>query len=346
MIQAAPRYKVGIVGAGFGVRAHLPAFAAHPSFEVVALASPHNALRIAQERGIPHAFTGISELLAGCAVDVVSIASPPFAHHGGVLAALRARKHVICDKPFALDVGQAQEMLAAAEQAGTATAVMHEFRWVPQRLAVKELVSNGHVAPLRQLEITQLSGRLRQSVERSDSWWFDRARGGGMAGALLSHLIDASNWIAGRSPLRTTGYLRTANPVRHDETGAFTSSVDDGCFALLDYGDGLVARLAVDATLAVDSFTLAAHGENRTAVASGTDPHDTRLFTVDGEETAELECKPSPYRQLQAIDPHVPLIVELLDEFVKQIESGSSAVPTFEQAVATQRVLESIGYGV
>ena len=339
-------YKVGIVGAGFGVRSHLPAFSAHPKFEVVALASPHNAQRIANERKIPHAFTSCAELLAGTDVDVVSIAAPPFTHHDDVLASLNAGKHVLCEKPFALSVAQAQDMLAAAERAKTATAVMHEFRYVPERYAVKELVENGHVAPLRQIEISQLTSRLRADVQRADSWWFNRECGGGMAGALLSHLIDSANWIAGRAPVRSTGYLRTANPRRRDpEDREFTSTVDDGCFALLEYGDGLVARLTVDGTTAVDSLTLAAHGENRTAVASGTGLFDMRLFSVDVEETAELQCTPSLYAKFQSIDPHVPLIMQLLDEFVQQIETGNSAVPTFAQALATQRVLAAIGFG-
>ena len=338
-------YKVGIVGAGFGVRAHLPAFAAHPEFEVAALASPHNAQRIAAERKIPNAFSSCSELLAQCDVDVVSIAGPPFTHHDDVLAALAAGKHVICEKPFALNLAQAQEMLEASRHSGTAAAVMHEFRWVPQRLAVKELIVNDHLTPLREIEITQLSNRLRADVERPRSWWFDRECGGGMAGALLSHLIDGANWLAGRAPVRSTGYLRTANPRRRDAQGLFESTVDDGCWALIDYGDGLVARVGVDAATAVESFTLAAHGENRTAVASGTDFDDMRLFSVDAEETSELDVKPSPYARFASVDRHVPFIMELLDEFVKQIRTGTSDAPTFEDAVHTQRVLASIGFG-
>lgn len=338
-------YKVGIVGSGFGARAHAPAFKGHPDFEVVAIASPHSAQSIAKERGIPNAFSSCEELLRGCDVDVVSIAAPPFTHHADVLASLRAGKHVICEKPFALSVAQAEEMLDAAKRAGTAAAVMHEFRWVPERLALKELIENNHLSPLREIEITQLSNRLRADVERKRSWWFDRERGGGMAGALLSHLIDSANWLAGTAPVRSTGYLRTANPQRHDAGGTFTSTVDDGCWALIDYGNGLIARVSVDATTPVESFTLAAHGENRTAVASGSDFDDMRLFSVDAEETAELDVKPSPHERFASVDRHVPFIMDLLDEFAKQIRTGQSAVPTFEEAVATQRVLASIGYG-
>lgn len=337
-------YRVGIVGAGFGERVHLPSFAAHPEFDVVAIASPHNAQRIAAERNIA-AFPDARAMLDGIELDVVSIATPPFTHHDDVLAALGNGKHVLCEKPFALNVAQAEAMTAAAKTAGTACGVNHEFRWVPQRMAIKELIANGHLKPMREIEITHLAGFLRADAERKGNWWFEKSKGGGMAGALLSHLIDSATWLAGRPPVRSNGMLRTANPARHDQEKSFTSDVDDGAFATIDYGDGLVARLTCDGTTAIESFTLAAHAENRTAVASGTGMTDMRLFAVDAEETSELDCTQSKYAKFAAINSHVPPMMELLDEFVKQIQTGASALPTFEDALHTQRVLESIGYG-
>jgi predicted dehydrogenase len=182
------------------------------------------------------------------------------------------------------------------------------------------------------------------SGERSRGWWFERERGGGIAGALMSHVIDSANWTVGRPPRSVHGFLRIANAKRHDAQGEFSSSVDDGAFALLDYGDGVIGRLTVDGTAAVDSFTLALHAENRTAVASGADITNMRLFSIEGDETDELDCKPSPYAKFESVLPNVPLLMELYDEFVKQIEKGKSALPTFEDALVTQRVLASIGY--
>ncbi|MBV9278420.1 MAG: hypothetical protein JOZ97_09300 [Candidatus Eremiobacteraeota bacterium] len=215
---------------------------------------------------------------------------------------------------------------------------------MPQRIALRELIANGHLRPLREIEVTQLTTNLRASGDRKNSWWFEKSKGGGLAGALVSHLIDTVTWLVGRYPQRSTGYIRTANPQRHDAHGEFTSTVDDGAFALIDYGDGVVARVTGDATCAVDSFTLAAHAENRTVVASGPGMVENRLFAVDADETSELECAPMKYARFESVHPNVPLIMELLDEFVKQIETGKSALPTFEDGLHTQRVLESIGY--
>ncbi len=338
-------YKIGIAGSGFGLKSHLPALLAHPRFECVALASPNSAAAAAAERGIANAFTSCAQMVeSGIELDGVIVATPPFAHTDDVQAVLARDLHVLCEKPFALNLADANAMLAASRRSKGVAGMVHEFRWVPERTAIKQLVENGHLAPLRQIEITQLLGMLREDGTRSRGWWFEKSRGGGLAGALLSHVIDTATWIAGRPPVRATGFIRTANPERTDAAGGFTSDVDDGAFALIDYGDGLIARLTADGTTRVDQFTLAAHAENRTAVASGTGMHDMRLFSVDEDETNELDCKPSSYARFAAVNSTVPMLMDLYDAWITQIETGTSDLPTFAEAVETQRVLEAIGY--
>jgi predicted dehydrogenase len=338
-------WRVGVVGAGFGGLVHLPAFRAQGRFDVVAIASPNRATDVAKERGVPRAFASIEDMLDASELDVVSIASPPFDHLGSVLACLARGKHVLCEKPFALTVTDAEAMRDAAERAGTVCALAHEFRYTPSRRALRELIANGHLGPLREIEYTLLHRMLRADVERKNTWWFRRERGGGLAGAMLSHLADTVNWLAGRAPLRATGLSRTANPVRTYKGERFESDVDDGAFALVDYGDGLVGRITVDGTSAVESATLAAHGERRTAVASGTSVLDATMYSVDEDETAELTLKPDPHANLASAHPNLPPFVNLLDEFAKALDGEPADLPTFEDGVQTQRILEAVGYG-
>jgi hypothetical protein len=108
----------------------------HPRFEVVAIASPTSAERVARERKIPHAFRvgrrDAGRPRARRRLGRVAAVRPS----RSVLAALAAGKHVLCEKPFALNVAQAEEMVAAAERAGTATALAFEFRYVPAVIAL------------------------------------------------------------------------------------------------------------------------------------------------------------------------------------------------------------------
>jgi predicted dehydrogenase len=339
-------WKVGIVGSGFGGAVHAPAYALHPKFEPVAICSPTNAATVAKGRNIPHAFDSLETMLREVDIDVVSIASPPFDHHRSVLAALAAGKHVLCEKPFALSVREAEEMVAAAEAAGTACAIAHEFRYAPAEVALKELIANGHLAPLREIEITRFGSELRSDSMRPRSpWWYSREQGGGIGNAFMPHLVDLANWFAGRAPARAIGFSRTAVPKRTDDGGTFESSVADGVFAVLDYGDGLVSRISVDATLSMNQATIGLHAESRTAVASGDWLTTMSLFAIEPDEQSELELRPSPYAKFASIHANVPPFLSLLDDFAQRIENGGGNAPTFAEGLATQRVLLACGYG-
>ncbi|MBD5657157.1 MAG: hypothetical protein IAI50_18555, partial [Candidatus Eremiobacteraeota bacterium] len=182
------------------------------------------------------------------------------------------------------------------------------------------------------------------SSERPQSWWFERSRGGGITGALLSHLVDQATWLAGRQPLRATGYERTALPERQAAGVRFTSDVADGAFATIDYGAGAIATVTADATRVVDSSLLAVHGAERTAVASGSSILDVTTFVIDDDETSELELAPQAHNNLAAAHPNLPAFVTMLDAFAAAIAGNLAMLPTFEDGVATQRVLEAVGY--
>lgn len=341
------KLRVGIVGSGFGGKVHAPAFKVHPRFELVAIASPSSAEDVARERKIPHAFPSVEAMLAGVELDVVSVASPPFDHRRSVLAALAAGKHVLCEKPFGLNVAEAEEMVAAAERASTANAMAFEFRYVPTVRAILEIIENRHVGALREIEVARMSRELlERDTSRGPGWWFSREKGGGVANAVMPHFFDLANQLAGRAPLATRGFLRTANPRRTGPDGTtFESTVADGAFAYVDYGEGVIARVSSDWTTIIDSFTIAAHGEVRSAVANGKWFNDLTLYVLADEEQDELEIVDSPHAKHATIAPNVPWFLSLLDDFAERIDLGGGHAPTFADGLTVQRQLEAIGYG-
>lgn len=345
MTREFKQLRVGIVGSGFGATVHLPAFCAHERFAVVALASPTKASQLARERSIPHAFSSCAEMLEGVEVDVVSVTSPPFQHHADVLAALTRGKHVLCEKPFARTVRQAEEMHAAAQRSGRVCALAFEFRYVPSLIAMRELIVNEHLGPLRRIEISNCNAKLRASKETvPSSWWFDREKGGGVANAYMPHFFDQTLWFAGREPARAMGFVRTANPQRRHGNQTFVNTAGDGAFSLLDFGEGLAATVNTDMTDVKESSLLAVHGEARTVVSSGRSVHDLTTFAVDEDETAELTVRASAHAKLAAVHPSIPFFMELLDDFVRAIDGKANTLPTFADGLAVQRCLEAIGY--
>jgi predicted dehydrogenase len=342
-------YRVGIVGSGFGGRVHAPAYALHPRFEPVAIASPRNAQKVADERKVPHAFDSLEAMLAamGDQIDVVSVASPPFDHVASVMTAIAAGKHVLCEKPFALRLADAERMTAAAERAGIVTAMAFEYRYGSAPQALKELIVNGHLPLLREIEVTGFATSLRADNPRPPSaWWFDASKGGGLANAGMPHIADFALWLAGR-PLRSAhGFMRTANPVRRAPDGTtFPSNVADGCFAVADAGEGLALRMTVDSTVSINQSTIAVHAEGRTAIATGALPA-LDLLIVDGGETSEYELKPMTYAKYATVWETVPHFMALLDDFAAALDGGPSAQPTFTDGLAVQRVLSAIGFEV
>jgi predicted dehydrogenase len=338
------KLRVGVLGASFGGSVHVPAFQAQGRFDVVAIASPNRAAEVAKMRKIPNAYPSLAEMLAGVELDILSVATPPFEHLGPVIEALGRGLHVLCEKPFGLNVAEAEEMLEASKRAGTVCALAHEFRYLSSRIATHELFVNGHLGELRALEVNWSSPMLVADSGRRNSWWFQRARGGGVTGAILSHNIDAASHFAGRPPVRATGFERTAIPARTADGESFTSDVADGAFATVDYGNGLIATIAADATRVVSSVLLAAHGSLRTGISSGEDLGSLRTFAIDAEETSELETVPQPHDNLGAAHANLPAFVTMLDAFAARIDGGTAQIPTFEDGLHTQRVLEAVGY--
>src|SRR6185369_6215167 len=109
--------RIGLVGTGFAEKVQLPALRHVDGARVVAVASGHrsSAERAAAGFGIPLVCDTFEELVALDEVDLVVISSPPHTHAPAALAALEAGKHVLCEKPMALDLGEAERMTAAAE---------------------------------------------------------------------------------------------------------------------------------------------------------------------------------------------------------------------------------------
>jgi predicted dehydrogenase len=273
-------------------------------------------------------------------LDAIVVASPPVSHVSDVLAALERGLHVLVAQPFAVDLAGAQTMTEAAKAAGRVCGASYKFRFTPQALATKELIEHKHLGPMRSIEIAAQHGDRRLAERYERGWWFERGLGGGVAALGLANSIDLAIWFAGRVPKRSTGFVRTANPHRQDKAGSFGATADDGAYALLDFGAGLAARLSNDATAPVESYVCAAYGEDRVAVSSGRSVEETTLYTVDDDETNELQCKPSAHEKSLGIS--TALTMDLYDEFVKHIETGTSALPSFDDALEVQRVLSAL----
>src|ERR1051326_8990652 len=139
-----------VVGTGFGCQVHVPTLRA-AGFEVVALVGT-DLQRLASragERDVPRTFVDLDDAIAETGAGLVVIATPPNTHAPLALKAIAHGCHVVCEKPMALDAGEAQAMLDAAERAGVIHLVGHELRWLPERALIGRAIAAGLIGEPR-----------------------------------------------------------------------------------------------------------------------------------------------------------------------------------------------------
>jgi predicted dehydrogenase len=227
------RARVGILGTGWGVRTQVPAFRA-AGLEVAGIwaRSEAKVRRVAAEHGLPFATADLEALLARPEIALVSVTTPPATHLPFAEAALAAGKHVLCEKPTALDAAEAEAMVrASAAHPELLARIDHELRFVPGLRRFRELLASGYVGELHHAEASHL-GPGRLDPEQGWDWWSDRAQGGGYLGALGSHYLDLLAWLLGRRVSAVRATLATFVRERRDAEGKLRPVTSDD-FALV-----------------------------------------------------------------------------------------------------------------
>ena len=181
--------RVGLIGVGVMGRVHAQAWAQRPGVLGAVYAPDDHARDLAAHHGAL-ACTTLDNFWS--AVDVVDICTPTPTHADYAVQAARAGKHVICEKPLARTLDDADRIIAACQDAGVRLFVAHVLRFFPQYAAAWAQVRSGAVGDPRVLRL----GRMA-TPPTAGSWLLDEAQSGGPALDLLIHDLDYARWIAG-----------------------------------------------------------------------------------------------------------------------------------------------------
>lgn len=228
------RLRIAVVGTGFGARIHVPALRASGRFDVVALVGrdPARTREVAARLGVPAAYGLLEEALAASALDAVTIATPPATHAALTIAAARAGTHVLCEKPMACSVAEAEAMCAAVRTAGVVGMVAFEFRFHPARAMLRRLAARGDLGEPQLLLAVDALPLYVAPYKSPPAWWYDADAGGGWLGASGSHLLDAVRTWLGEAR-SVTALVDTLGSGSADDTFAMLLRMASGARAVL-----------------------------------------------------------------------------------------------------------------
>lgn len=287
--------RVGIVGTGFMGRVHADAWENTPA-EIGGFVgkTAASAAPLAQQHE-SQVYPTFGKMLAE--VDVVDICTPTHLHHDMVLHAAAAGKHIICEKPLARTVEQAQAMIAACEAAGVKLLVAHVVRFFPEYALARQTVHRGEIG---EPAIIRLKRATFQPKKSQDNWFLDWEKSGGMMLDLMIHDFDYARWVGGEV---TQVYAQKISSNFKD------SAVDHG-LAILTHKNGALSHVEGSWAYPQPLFRT----QLEIAGSNG-------WLRYDSDETAALSLH--LHRQTQANTPDVPLPSSPLleDPYTTQIKS-------------------------
>ena len=329
-------FGIGLIGTGKIAESHLKALAGTPEAVCHGVVDvvPERAAARASEFGVPDRGTDYRVLLDDPDIDAVFVCTPPYAHAEPTIAALEAGKHVLCEKPFALDVAEAQAMVECAEATGKQLAMASaRSRYTPQLLRARQAVETGELGEVYHARSTFLRQRGRPAIDilKGINWFVDRSRAGG--GSLIDigvYELDIMMWL-----------MDNAAPVEvmattEDRIGC---PPPEGVASDVEYHATVMVRMANGASLLIEN-AWAAHqpqgGERRVlGTKGGLTFEPIKLWAENAEgkvEATELECE-----EFEARSPEH----SVQRHFVLDVLAGKAPMTPARHALAVTRVIDA-----
>ena len=300
---------------------------------IVAVASRSDATarEFAQARQIPVAHCSYNDLLTDENVDAIYVSLPNALHHEWTLRALKAGKHVLCEKPFALTAAQAQEMFDTARKAGRVLVEAFMYRSHPLTHAVIDAVRAGEIGDVRLVRTSfcYKTGRIEGNVR------FDRKLGGGALMDIGCYCIDFSRLITGEEPASVTAAAHL-----HDR------GVDDLAVATMKFPSGIVASFTCGMSLHADNTAYVCGSEGYIEVPiPWKPPVENAIFTLARSTPPKMDLAAGarvPPRETRTLDAPAELYALEADDFAAAVLDGKPPALTERDTLGNMAVLDEM----
>jgi predicted dehydrogenase len=243
-------FKVGVIGCGKIAQVrHIPEYAENRQVELAAYYDLNidRARKIAQKYG-GKVYSSVAELLADPTIDAVSVCTANTSHAEISIAALKAGKHVLCEKPMATTLEDCEAMVKTARETGKFLMVGQNQRLARAHVKAKELIQEGLIGEIVSFRTTfGHGGPETWSIDPGKNvWFFDKNKAAlGVMADLGIHKTDLIHFITGQTVVETTARLVTLD--KHDASGNLIG-VDDNAFCIYRLSGGAVGTMTASWT--------------------------------------------------------------------------------------------------
>jgi predicted dehydrogenase len=367
--------RVGMVGYGFMGRTHSNAYKRlndffpvehRPVLKAVCARDRKKAQAFAANWGYERVETDWRKLVNAPDIDLIDIGSPNDTHYEIAIAAAKNGKMILCEKPLAMNVKQAEAMTKAVEKARVANMVWFNYRRVPSIALAKQLVDEGRVGQPFHYRATYLQDwTIAADVPQGGpgTWRLDAAvAGSGVTGDLLAHSIDTAMWLNGpiiRVTAKTATFVKQR---KHAVTGKVQPvGIDDACMFLAEFANGSMGTFESTryARGRKNFNTFELNGADGSLYFDLEEPEYLQYFEYKQLQSGKkIESHVTGWRKIHTTNSEHPYMnrywvpgtcigyehtfLNALADFVMGIESGKPVQPDFRNALQTQKVCGAV----
>jgi predicted dehydrogenase len=362
--------NIGLIGYGFMGRAHSNAYRKvsnffdleyQPVLKAICARNADNAAAFARKWGYESVETDWRKLIERDDIDAIDICTPNNSHAEIAIAAAKAGKMILCEKPLSMDGPEGVKMVKAVEKAKVPNIVWYNYRRVPAVTMAKKLIEEGRLGKIfhyraKFLQDWTISPELPQGG--AGLWRLDvKAAGSGVTGDLLAHCIDTAVWLNGSMDSVTAMTETFIKERKHNLTGKTEKvGIDDACAFLARFKNGSLATFESTRYARGHKalYTFEINGEHASIFWDLHDLH--RLQYFDHKDEGKLRA----WRSIHVTDhggehPYmdkwwVPGLqigyehsfIHQVADFLESLSTGKTAGPTFRDALETQYICDAV----
>jgi predicted dehydrogenase len=362
--MAKKKLNVAMIGYDFMGRAHSNAWRQvarfmqdvpfEPVMKVVTGRTEAKVKEAAERLGWEEYATRWEEVIARKDIDIIDICTPGDSHMPIAIAAAEAKKNILCEKPLANTLADAEKMWSAATKAGVIHMLCHNYRRCPAVALAKELIDAGKIGKIYHYRGTYLQDWIVDPAFPR-VWRLEKSRAGsGSLGDILSHTMDLSRYLVGE-PVEVNGLLKTfitERPLPDNPAKKGPVDVDDAALSLVRYDNGAVGYLEGTrfATGRKNYNRFEINGAKGSIVWDLEQLNELQLYVEEGPN--------SGFRTISVTDGKHPYVgawwppghiigyehsfTHTVYDFLRAIAEQKLPSPSFEDGYKNQRVLDAI----